>query len=57
VLADQHDEHAEIEAGAEGAGDSGGEQLAGILHEPGLEQPACQTVEPRTAARLAHAGW
>ena len=57
MLPDEQDEHAEIEAGPEGAGDPGGEQLAWILHEPGIEQPACQTAEPSTGARLAHAGW
>ena len=45
VTPDEQDEHPEIEAGPEGTGDSRSEQLARILHELGIEQPACQTAE------------
>ena len=55
-MPDEQDEQPEIEAGPEGAADCGGEQLASILHERGIEQPACQTAEPY-GERLAHAGW
>jgi hypothetical protein len=50
MVSDEQDEHRDIDAGPEGAADSGGEQLAWILHERVIQQPACQEASQRRRA-------